>query len=67
MSVKNPIISGFFPDPSCIKVGSSFYVANSSFQFFPGIPIHESKDLVNWTHIGSLVPSSVEPIETHRS
>ncbi|KIW65331.1 hypothetical protein PV04_07600 [Phialophora macrospora] len=62
MSVKNPIISGFFPDPSCIKVGSSFYVANSSFQFFPGIPIHESKDLVNWTHIGNAIcrPSQLD-------
>ncbi|KAG0645872.1 Glycosyl hydrolase family 43A [Hyphodiscus hymeniophilus] len=51
MPVSNPILPGFFPDPSCIKVGSYFYLANSSFQFFPGIPIHKSKDLVNWTHI----------------
>lgn len=56
MTVQNPIIPGFFPDPSCIKVGSSFYLVNSSFQFFPGITIHESIDSVNWKHIGKIPP-----------
>ncbi|RDW76292.1 uncharacterized protein DSM5745_06284 [Aspergillus mulundensis] len=65
MAFTNPIITGFYPDPSCIRVGDTFYLANSSFQFFPGIPIHKSKDLVNWEHIGtfSLVTSSSPLIE----
>ncbi|KAL2832230.1 glycosyl hydrolase [Aspergillus pseudoustus] len=61
MSFTNPIIPGFFPDPSCIRVGDTFYLANSSFQFFPGIPIHKSKDLINWEHIGNAIsrPSQI--------
>lgn len=52
-SYRNPVLPGFYPDPSCIRVGDTFYMANSSFQFFPGIPIHKSKDLINWTQIGT--------------
>ena len=48
----NPILSGGYPDPSVCKAGGFFYMANSSFEYFPGIPIHKSKDLVNWTLIG---------------
>ena len=44
----NPVISGFAPDPSITRVGSDFYLANSSFEYFPGIPIYHSNDLVNW-------------------
>ncbi|KAK5242021.1 hypothetical protein LTR40_012940, partial [Exophiala xenobiotica] len=47
----NPIFPGFFPDPSCIFVpewDNTFFCASSSFEAFPGIPIHASKDLVNW-------------------
>lgn len=49
---KNPILSGFFPDPSICRVGDTYYMVNSSFEWFPGLPIHESKDLVNWKLIG---------------
>jgi beta-xylosidase len=49
---ENPIIPGFYPDPYCVRVGDTFYMINSSFQFFPGLPIHISKDLVNWTLVG---------------
>lgn len=45
---QNPIISGGFPDPSICKVGDTYYIANSSFIWYPGVPIHKSKDLVNW-------------------
>ncbi|KAB8217941.1 glycosyl hydrolase [Aspergillus novoparasiticus] len=57
----NPIIPGFYPDPSRIRVGDVFYMANSSFQFFPGIPIHRSKDLINWELIGNAInrPSQI--------
>lgn len=49
---KNPIRQGFFPDPSIVRVEDDYYMANSSFIFFPCIPISHSKDLVNWKIIG---------------
>ena len=48
----NPIIPGGHPDPSICKVDDTFYVVNSSFEYFPGLPIHKSKDLINWELIG---------------
>lgn len=48
----NPIIPGFNPDPSVCRVGSDYYLATSTFEFFPGVPIYHSKDLVNWKLIG---------------
>jgi xylan 1,4-beta-xylosidase len=51
----NPIIAGFYPDPSVCVVGDDYYLVNSSFSYFPGIPIWHSKDLVNWTQIGNVI------------
>ena len=48
----NPILPGFSPDPSICRVGPDFYLVNSSFSWFPGIPIYHSRDLVNWKLIG---------------
>ena len=48
----NPIIRGGYPDPSICRVGENYYIVNSSFEYFPGLPIHHSKDLANWTLIG---------------
>ena len=48
----NPIIKGGYPDPSICKVDDTFYIVNSSFEYFPGLPIHKSKDLINWDLIG---------------
>lgn len=48
----NPILAGGYPDPSVCYVDGTFYMANSSFEYFPGLPIHKSKDLVNWDLIG---------------
>ncbi len=48
----NPILPGFYPDPSICRVDDTFYMVNSSFEWFPGLPIHKSKDLVNWQKIG---------------
>ena len=48
MEYVNPIISGFYPDPSICRVGDDFYLVNSSFEYFPGIPVFHSKDLINW-------------------
>ena len=51
----NPVLSGFHPDPTVCRVGDTFYLANSSFEYFPGIPLHSSTDLVTWTRIGHAV------------
>ncbi len=50
--LKNPIIPGFNPDPSVVRVGEDYYLATSSFSYFPGIPIYHSRDMANWEHIG---------------
>jgi xylan 1,4-beta-xylosidase len=49
---RNPVLSGFYPDPSICRVGDDYYLVNSSFEFFPGVPIFHSKDLVHWRQIG---------------
>lgn len=51
-SYKNPVIPGFNPDPSVCRVGDDFYLATSSFGYFPGVPMYHSKDLIHWEHIG---------------
>jgi xylan 1,4-beta-xylosidase len=51
----NPIIAGFYPDPSICRKEDTYYLVNSSFGFFPGVPIFTSKDLVNWTQIGHVL------------
>ncbi|MGF1922899.1 MAG: glycoside hydrolase family 43 protein [Bacteroidia bacterium] len=51
----NPIMSGFYPDPSVTKVGGDYYLVNSTFAYFPGIPVFHSKDLKNWKQIGSVI------------
>lgn len=48
----NPILKGFYPDPSVCRVGSDYYMVTSTFEFFPGVPIFHSKNLINWTKIG---------------
>ena len=52
---RNPIIPGFHPDPSICRVGDDYYLVNSSFQYFPGVPIFHSRDLVNWEQIGNVL------------
>ncbi len=49
---RNPILRGGYPDPSITRVGDDYYIVNSTFEYFPGLPIHHSKDLVNWQLIG---------------
>ena len=51
----NPILSGFYPDPSVCAVGEDYYLVNSSFAYFPGLPIFHSKDLANWQQIGNVL------------
>ena len=51
----NPIIPGFYPDPSICRVGEDYYLVNSSFEYFPAIPVWHSKDLVHWEQIGNAI------------
>ena len=53
MTVTNPVIPGFHPDPSICRVGADYYLACSSFEYFPGVPVFHSRDLVHWTQIGN--------------
>jgi xylan 1,4-beta-xylosidase len=46
--IRNPILPGFNPDPSIVRVGDDYYVATSTFEWFPGVQIHHSRDLVHW-------------------
>lgn len=52
MRYNNPVMKGFYPDPSVCKVKDTYYLVCSSMQYFPGVPLFESKDLINWTQIG---------------
>ena len=52
---RNPILAGFYPDPSVTRVGDKFYLVNSTFTYFPGIPVFESADLVHWRQIGNVI------------
>jgi xylan 1,4-beta-xylosidase len=47
-TIQNPILRGFNPDPSIVRVGDDYYIATSTFEWFPGVQIHHSRDLVNW-------------------
>jgi xylan 1,4-beta-xylosidase len=50
-TIHNPILPGFHPDPSILRVGRDFYIATSTFEWWPGVRIHHSRDLVNWQHL----------------
>lgn len=51
--IENPILKGFCPDPSIIRVGEDYYIATSTFEWWPGVKLHHSKDLKHWTQIQS--------------
>lgn len=59
---QNPILPGFYPDPSFCRVGDDYYLVTSTFAYFPGVPIFHSRDLVNWKQIGHVLdrPSQLE-------
>ena len=48
MKIENPVLPGFNADPSMIRVGDTYYIANSTFEWWPGVRLHESKDMVHW-------------------
>jgi len=51
----NPILPGFYPDPSICRVGENYYLVTSTFSYFPGVPIFHSTDLVNWRQLGHVL------------
>ncbi|MFN8381540.1 MAG: glycoside hydrolase family 43 protein [Anaerolineales bacterium] len=58
----NPILSGCYPDPSICRVGDDYYLVTSSFEYFPGLPIFHSRDLIHWRQIGHVLdrPSQLD-------
>ncbi len=64
---QNPILAGFFPDPSITRAGDDYYLVNSSFSYSPGVPIFHSKDLVHWESLGHvLVTPKQLPLKNQR-
>lgn len=57
---RNPVLAGFYPDPSVVRAGDRFYLVNSSFAYYPGIPVFESRDLVHWQPIGHVIDRPTE-------
>lgn len=55
ISYTNPVIPGFHPDPSICRDGEDYFLVNSSFEFFPGIPLFHSQDLIHWEQIGHVL------------
>ncbi|MEJ1241829.1 glycoside hydrolase family 43 protein [Chryseolinea sp. T2] len=64
-TITNPILQGFYPDPSVLRVGDDYYLINSTFSYFPGLPVFHSKDLKNWKQIGNVIsrPSQMNFLE----
>jgi alpha-N-arabinofuranosidase len=58
----NPILPGFYPDPSVCRAGEDYYLVTSSFEYFPGLPVFHSRDLVHWRQIGHVLdrPSQLD-------
>lgn len=57
---RNPILAGFYPDPSITRAGDDYYLVNSSFSYSPGVPIFHSKDLVNWKSLGHVLTTPTQ-------
>lgn len=55
IDIPNPILPGFYPDPSVCAVGGDYYLVTSTFAYFPGVPVFHSKDLRHWTQIGNVL------------
>lgn len=55
MRIENPILPGFYPDPSICRAGDKFYLVNSTFTYFPGIPVFESENMADWRLIGNVL------------
>lgn len=64
--IKNPILPGFYPDPSICRVGNDYYLVNSTFSYFPGIPVFHSTDLAHWKQIGNVLTRPSQLNLTHQ-
>src|SRR6185312_9735696 len=53
--IRNPVLPGFNPDPSILRVGTDYYIATSTFEWYPGVRIHHSTDLVHWRPLGGVL------------
>lgn len=53
--IRNPVLPGFHPDPSILRVGSDYYIATSTFEWYPAVRLHHSTDLVDWRPLGGLL------------
>ncbi|WP_454059735.1 family 43 glycosylhydrolase [Elizabethkingia ursingii] len=53
--IKNPVLPGFNPDPCIVRVDKDYYIFTSTFEWFPGVPIYHSRDLINWEQIGHVL------------
>lgn len=53
--IRNPVLPGFHPDPSILRVGSDYYIATSTFEWYPGVRVHHSTDLVDWQPLGGVL------------
>lgn len=58
-AIHNPVLRGFNPDPSFLRVGDDYYIATSTFEWFPGVQIHHSRDLVHWRLIGHILQDTI--------
>ncbi len=68
MKFNNPVLPGFYPDPSVCRVNNDFYLVTSSFEYFPGVPIFHSRDLVHWRQIGHCLDRASQlPLERAES
>jgi xylan 1,4-beta-xylosidase len=65
---RNPILAGFYPDPSITRAGDDYYLVNSSFAYSPGVPIFHSKDLVNWKSLGHVLTTPTQlPLKSQQT
>jgi xylan 1,4-beta-xylosidase len=55
--IRNPVLPGFHPDPSILRVGTDYYLATSTFEWYPGVRLHHSRDLVHWRPLGGALDS----------
>lgn len=65
MKIHNPIIRGFYPDPSICEAEGKYYIVCSSFQYLPGVPVFESEDLVNWKQVANALTRTTQ-VELHK-
>ncbi|GGM24548.1 glycoside hydrolase family 43 protein [Dactylosporangium sucinum] len=56
--IRNPVLPGFHPDPSILRVGADYYLATSTFEWYPGVRLHHSRDLVHWRPLGGALDST---------